>query len=284
MSVRLNPNAAQWILDREYEINRISLTKTEEPHTHDFIEIVYTYHGKGRHVIDDREYLVSHGDLLLINYGSRHTVEPIDRLQYVDIMLKPEYVDETLRGAENALQLLTLRAFSEFDGVQIKENAWVRFDGEERKKIEGLIEWTEEEQRKSSPGGDLMRHSALNLLLSMIFRKMADEQQSRLSINEDLLAYIREKCKTPIRVDELARRCFYTPEHFSRAFKRYTGIAPKEYVTLCRIRYAEKLLQTTDMPVERIISECGFSNRTAFFQQFSKTTGQTPLQYRKDQK
>ena len=272
------------MLDKGYEINRISLNQTEEKHTHNFIELVYTYHGKGRHVIDDKEYLVSHGDLLLINYGSSHTVFPIDRLQYVDIMLKPEYVDETLRGAENAFQLLTLHAFSDFDSTRIKNNILIRFDGEERKKIEGLIEWTEEEQRRSSPGGELMRHSALNLLLSMVFRKMADEQAARFSIDEKLLEYIQQNCAERLRIDELAERCFYTPEHFSRAFKRYTGMPPKDYILLCRIKKAENLLKKTDLSVEQIISESGFSNRTAFFRQFSKILHQTPLQYRKDQK
>jgi transcriptional regulator GlxA family with amidase domain len=61
-------------------------------------------------------------------------------------------------------------------------------------------------------------------------------------------------------------------------------MSPKDYVNRCRIKRAERMLRDTDMPIERIISECGFSNRTAFFQKFSKAIGRTPLQYRKNQK
>lgn len=283
MSVTLKDGTSEWILDRPYEINRVHLKRTEQCHTHQFIEIVYTYQGKGRHRIDDREYPVGHGDLLLINYRSRHTVEPIENLKYVDIMVKPEYVNESLKGTENAFLLLKLRDFAEFDGDVMRENVLLHFEGDERKKMETLIEWTEEEQKKQSPGGDLIRHSALNLLLGMIFRKMAETKPERLAINDALLAYIDRNCCELLRLDELAARCFYTPEHFSRMFKKYTGMTLKAYIFKCRIKKAEKLLSKTDMPIERIVSECGFSNRTAFFKKFSQIVGCTPLQYRKNQ-
>lgn len=284
MSVKLKPSTSEWVLDGAYEINRIALKRREGCHTHQFIEIVYTYCGRGRHVIDDREYTVGHGDLLLIDYGMHHTVEPIENLHYVDIMLKPEYVNEALKGTENAFRLLTLGEFSEFDGKAIRRTDLLHFAGEERKKIESLIEWTEEEQKKKLAGGELMRHSALNLLLSMVFRKMAESEQETFSINDELLMYIEKNCADRLRMDQLAQRCFYSPAHFSRRFKHFTGMSPKDYVNRCRIKRAEQLLRTTDMPVEQIVSECGFSNRTAFFKRFSQMLGCTPLQYRKNQK
>ena len=283
MSVRLKENTAEWVLDRRYEINRVELKTVERIHTHRFIEIVYTYHGKGKHTVNDREYFVTHGDLLLIDYHCKHTVEPIERLQYVDIMLKPEYVNESLQGTEDVLQLLRLGDFSDFEEGRGYEKKLLHFDGEERKKIEALIEWTEEEQKKEAPGGELMKHSALNLLLSMVFRKMAETDTERLKINEALLSYIDRNCAERLRLDELAARCYYTPEHFARSFKRHTGMTFKEYVYECRIKKAKRMLKKTDLPIEQILSECGFANRTAFFKKFFQSVGQTPLQYRKNQ-
>ena len=284
MSVVLDKGTSEWVLNGEYEINRICLNVPEACHTHRFIEIVYTYHGRGRHVIDDREYFVGHGDLLLIDYHSRHTVYPIEDLRYVDIMLKPEFLSEDLRGSEDAYALLKLEGFAELDRDAMTGNLPLRFDGEDRKKLETLIEWTEQEQRQGAAGATLVRHAALNLLLSMIFRKMAEAPRADLCIDDELLAYMERNCAERLRIDELAAKCFYTPAYFCRAFKRYTGRTPKDYIAVCRIKRAQQLLRQTDMPVEEIISECGFSNRTAFFQRFASVVGCSPLQYRRGQK
>ena len=47
--------------------------KSIVPHTHDFIELVYIKSGSGVHVINDRHYNISPGDLLFINYGTHRT-------------------------------------------------------------------------------------------------------------------------------------------------------------------------------------------------------------------
>jgi folylpolyglutamate synthase/dihydropteroate synthase len=50
------------------------------------------------------------------------------------------------------------------------------------------------------------------------------------------------------------------------------------------VKKAKNLLLNTDKPIESIISECGFSNRTEFFKKFYALEGVTPLQFRKNQK
>ena len=284
MSVVLKKSTSEWILDKPYEINRIHLTRTEERHTHNFVEIVYTYRGRGRHRIDDGEYLVEHGDLLIVNYHSNHTVEPIEDLCYVDLMLKPEYLGESLRGTEDVFLLLQLQDFTEFNADAVRSHAFVHLDGEERKKVEMLIEWTEEEQHRQAAGSELVRHAALRLLLGIILRKMAEEEPRQISVNAAMLRYIEQNCAEPLRLDALAARCHYTSEHFSRMFKRYAGKTFKEYLLSCRIKRARRLLRDTEMSIEHVISECGFSNRTAFFKRFSEAVGQSPFQYRKNQK
>ncbi len=284
MSGMLHKTGTEWSMDGEYCLNRIHLMQTEERHTHRFIELVYTYRGKGLHRINDREYPVGHGDLLLIDYHCEHTVEPIEDLRYVDLMMKPEYFSENLRGTEDAFLLLKLRDFSEFEDIVLRENVLLHFDGDERKKVETLIEWMEEEQKRKSVGGELILHAGLALLFSMIFRKMAEERKQSFAVDGELLAYIDRNCAQPLRLDELAKKCHYTPSHFSRTFKKHTGMSPQAYLLTCRIKRARQLLESTDLSVEQISTECGFTNRTVFFKHFSQSVGCTPMQYRRHQK
>lgn len=275
---------AEFDLTNEFYVNIVDLKKAEEEHTHNFIEIVYTLDGKGIHHVDGEEYIAQGGDVLLINYHHSHAIMPVENLRYVDIMLKPEFLSDTLRGTDDIFLLLRLSDFMDISNLVIKENVFLHFEGKERKKIDFLIEWVREEQLKSAPASAMILHSALSMLLSIIFRKMTESQGVKLSVNKHLLAYVERNCCDQLLIHELAEKCGYTPEHFSRIFKKYTGKTPVSYIMECRINKAKRLLLTTDQSVETIVFECGFSNRTAFFKKFFELVGVTPLQYRKNQK
>jgi AraC family L-rhamnose operon regulatory protein RhaS len=284
MSAYKNQDKNEYVLNNDYEINKVRLTKDLDDHTHDFIEMVYTISGKGVHKVDGKEYHVKGGDLLVINYHCRHSIHPSETLNYVDIMLKPEYVNETLKDTEDVFLLLQLSDFSDFATGIIKDNLLLNFDGEKKQKIEFLLGWTFEEQNSSAPANKLIIRSALSMLLSMVFRKMSEQQCVTPAIDDRLLAYIAQNCGERLLINEIASLCGYSAEHFSRLFKKYTGKSPVEYISECRIKKAKWMLINTESSVESIISECGFSNRTAFFKKFFASEGITPLQFKKNQK
>lgn len=283
MGIVKKHNTREYDLDNDYFINRVELKDSENEHTHKFIELVYTLSGKGIHKIDGKEYHVKSGDLLIVNYHCRHAVVPVEHLSYIDIMLKPEYVNNTLRGTEDIFLLLQLSDFSDLSNSVIKDNILLSFTGNDRKKIEFLLDWTREEQKNVAPAGKLIIYSALSMLLSLVFRKMTENQSERLTLNDQLLSYMERNCANHLLIREMADMCGYTAEHFSRIFKAYAGLSPITYLNECRIKMAIELLTKTDKSVELIMQECGFSSRTAFFKKFAAHTGMSPLQYRKNQ-
>ena len=54
-----------------------------------------------------------------------------------------------------------------------------------------------------------------------------------------------------------------------------------QYVRDCQIRKATELLQTTDLPLEDIAEQCGFTNLLTFRRNFKATMGINPSDYRK---
>lgn len=284
MSAFKSKDKNEYVLNNDYEINKVRLTEVEDEHTHRFVELVYTISGKGIHKVDGKEYCVKSGDILVINYHSKHTVCPLEPLNYVDIMLKPEYVNETLKDTEDIFLLLQLSDFSDLANGIIRDNLLLSFDGEEKKRIELLLTWTFEEQNSTAPAGKLVIRSALSMILSLVFRKMSRQQGAASTIDNRLLSYIERNCGEKLLVKEMASLCGYSAEHFSRLFKEYTGRSPVEYISESRIKKAKNLLLNTEKPIESIISECGFSNRTEFFKKFYALEGVTPLQFRKNQK
>ena len=271
----------KFYMNADYSIGRNKHGESVESHTHDFIEIVYIVSGKGINFINGKEYPMSCGDLFFINYNCTHAMTTTAGFEYVNILIKPEYISEGLKGNESAFSLLTCSDFAEFEKTVNKDNCFVHFHSYERKKMETIIDILESENQGACQGKELVMRSLFNVLLTFIFRKMSLPMKNTFGINEELLEYIRDNCNTKLTLEFLASRSYYNPSYFSRVFKEYTGLTLTEYITDCRIKLAKKLLAETNYPIERIIIETGFSNRTYFFKAFADKTGQSPLQYRK---
>jgi AraC family transcriptional regulator len=68
----------------------------------------------------------------------------------------------------------------------------------------------------------------------------------------------------PLTLTSLARSAALSPFHFARAFKRTTGWAPHQFVTIRRVERARHLLLRTRDSVESIAAAVGFSNLSHF--------------------
>lgn len=77
-------------------------------------------------------------------------------------------------------------------------------------------------------------------------------------------------------VEELARTARMSRAHFSREFKRVTGLAPYEFVTDHALRRAANLLQTGSFSVKEVASMSGFSGVSVFCRAFKKAYGFSP--------
>lgn len=72
--------------------------------------------------------------------------------------------------------------------------------------------------------------------------------------------------------------------YFSILFRKEMGIPYKKYITLVKVDYAKRLLESTDMQITDVCYECGFKNDASFIRKFKKEVGCSPLKYRKNSK
>lgn len=82
-------------------------------------------------------------------------------------------------------------------------------------------------------------------------------------------------------VQELARLCGMSLATFRRRFGAAVGVAPKDYITACRIHRACRLLLEDGDKMIEIAGKCGFSDVSGFNRCFLKLTGLAPRDYRK---
>ncbi|WP_407230752.1 AraC family ligand binding domain-containing protein [Escherichia coli] len=59
-------------------------------HTHDFCELVIVWRGNGLHVLNDRPYRITRGDLFYIHADDKHSYASVNDLVLQNIIYCPE--------------------------------------------------------------------------------------------------------------------------------------------------------------------------------------------------
>ena len=256
---------------------------TDEPeHLHEFVEIVYVMDGSGAHGIDGIEYQVKRGSVLFINYRQPHYIKTEKGMTLCNILLDPEWISQTLIDSENAFELLTLSAFSQFQEEIDTGQALIQFHGAQRHRFENLIHEMHTEYKHREIGYDTVLKAQINVLLTYIFRQMSlgsSEKQGKL--DEGFLDYIRKHCSEKLTLESLAKDCFYNPSYFSRLFREHYGMTVVAFINQSRLEKAMHLLTETVLSVEEISEQVGFSSKTAFYRAMKDSVGCTPSEYRK---
>lgn len=96
-----------------------------------------------------------------------------------------------------------------------------------------------------------------------------------------LLAHIEARLDASIRVVDLATLAGLSTSHFSRAFKQSFGQAPMTYVSLQRVRLAQRLLLTTDDSLCQISLACGMCDQAHLTRVFRRLVGDSPMAWRR---
>ncbi|MBD1379757.1 AraC family transcriptional regulator [Metabacillus arenae] len=83
--------------------------------------------------------------------------------------------------------------------------------------------------------------------------------------------------------EEMAEASGLSRYHFTREFKRTTGLTPIQYLTKIRIEKAVQLLQNTKYTIEEIAVFVGYNNANYLNKVFQKVVGMSPGNVRKHQ-
>lgn len=92
---------------------------------------------------------------------------------------------------------------------------------------------------------------------------------------------VREQHRSPLAIADIAEAVHLTPSHAMTVFRRTTGVTLGEYVTMCRVAEAQRLLLTTPMTVTEIAEAAGFGSLSSFYAHVSAACGMTPREYRR---
>ena len=146
---------------------------------------------------------------------------------------------------------------------------------------------------RSNPNRRFLRQAYVYKFLHHVFQLQSGENvagaaapANRTNPHRDALmltrAYIRTHLAEPLSLASLASVANLSPNYFHRLFTARFGCTPNRYITNQRILAARAKLAYTDQSLAQIAMECGFSSQSYFTSRFTKETGKSPMQYRKE--
>jgi len=93
--------------------------------------------------------------------------------------------------------------------------------------------------------------------------------------------FIQDHYHEDITVPDIAKHVALNPFYFSKLFKKITGVAPHQYLSYIRIKYAKTLLAETTHSLTYVAEKCGYSSDSHFIRAFKKETSVTPTYFRR---
>ena len=258
----------------------------EGVHNHEFVELVYILSGRAEHFINDKRYELSKGNILFINYNQTHSYNALTELEFVNLLLKPEFMSDSLLNSKNIYEIFYLFLSDEFNNIEDIIPV-VKLNGKEMVMIERVINNCIEEFNAKETGYLNILKGYMQIVFNMIIRNMHQNTESVKYIHstlDNIISFIDKNYGQKITVEMLAERCFYNTAYFSRVFKECYGQSCSSYIKQKRLTEAIRLLKETDLSVENIIEKIGYSDKSVFYRHLKAFTGQTPSSIRKNVK
>jgi transcriptional regulator GlxA family with amidase domain len=95
-----------------------------------------------------------------------------------------------------------------------------------------------------------------------------------------LLTWMEQNLAQELPLPVIARRAAMSTRTLSRRFRQEVGATPAAWLAQVRVRRAQRLLETTDLAVERVAAEAGFGSAAVMRERFRSVVGTSPVSYR----
>lgn len=260
---------------------------------------------KGIYFHEPSQFAVDH--LFYPYFGAEYTVVPPYRVfrhnnvvHYYLFMavIDGELVVETEKGIESArnYEVIFLDADKEHSYYCTRKTnfVWMYFSGAMTPLYYDLLAGNSVVFKNQSEGtlildslikrlknGSCNEHRASAYIYDILTRFSVAAEPDMPEHIDTAIKYMHHHYNEDLSLTRIADHVSLHPVYFSRIFKEATGYAPHEYLLRIRMQQAKQMLADTNLTIEQIAEQCGFSSSTHFIRAFKKRTLVTPMMFRK---
>lgn len=249
---------------------------TNQPHRHDFYNILFIQEGSGTHTIDFVTYEVKPCSIFFLTPGQVHSWNLSPDVKGFTIFFSAEFylMDSTER------KLLDVPFFH-----SLSNHPYLYLNCLSDTSVRHAINEIFSEHERNEAGSDTIIRAYLNIILTKLSRFY---KQSWINKQTSILTYqIREleslvekyyyKYKLP---RDYADRMNISPKHLNEICKKGLNKTVGDLIQLRIILEVKRLLAYSSMNVSQIADQLNFSDTSYLIRFFKKNSGMTPEEFR----
>ncbi|WP_028610236.1 helix-turn-helix transcriptional regulator [Paenibacillus harenae] len=255
-------------------------------HWHEHFEIIVMRQGSGLFHIDSRPYPVNAGDVIIIPGGGLHVGYALkdEDILYDCIVLNASLFNDWVHDpvhAQFVAPYLEGRLHFPVKPAD-QDDSIIRYYS--------LLDEAIAELKEKPPAYQLVVKTKLYALFTLLSRTFLERQSGGKPAepyfaNRDrfkqLIGRIESRFTDKMTIGQAAKQVSLNPYHFCKLFKKLTGRTFVEYVNVCRMNEAERLLRESNESISEIAAKVGCDNPNYFTKLYKQYKGMTPSEARR---
>ena len=254
-------------------------------HKLEFIKIVYVWRGCVTLYMDGRKCELTSGNFCIITPGVKHTVfSRKDEDVIVNILMRISSFSDAFSGILREQNILTDFFWKIL--YTKHSNRVLIFACENDAKLDRWVEKMFDESARGENASNLLMKSYAMIFLGIVMREHLDalHPEEQLSDQVYVMPAIIQEMRghlSTITLAELSGQFHMSEEELKRYIVKESGYTWRSLLRDLRLRRAVELLRHTQMSMEKIAEETGYSSMSNFYRSFRERFGKTPMEFRR---
>jgi len=235
-------------------------------HRHNFCEIMYINYGEGIIHIENEQYSIKTGDIVVYNSGVFHDERSTgDEISILFFAIDNLHIPGLAEGCIVPMDAHPVIEAGSYDDT-LKSFLSVMVDELTQKKA---------------------HYKAISTNIASMFcyyiLRLYDvkvENPRHVEICNEAMRYIEDNYQSDVNLDTLANSVHMSKYHFIRIFKETLGISPMKCLLRIRLANAKDMLWRTELSIGDIAKAVGYENALTFSRVFKNSEDISPTDYR----
>ena len=249
-------------------------------HSHDFYQLMWFWHGSGRHQIDFNDEEVSPNKVFVISSGQLHQFKDLESPEGIIIQFDEGFFSEMDDNLDSIIK------YSVFNAFHLPP--YYLIGSETRERLKGIAaEMNREKSDVEKFAHDNYIYSLVKMFLIIIIREGLRTDNKHIYNNSAAYQYFINFRKA---LDHNYRR-YHTVQQYATALRmssktltqrviQYSGQSPLQLINNKLIVEAQRMLRSKPMLIKEIAYELGFDDDSYFVKFFKRQTGLLPSEFK----